>query len=302
MAGLTGSRRGGRTSLLVLLLLAFSPVPANAQTLPFDEEPPRTIGVFGDSLADGLWIGLRRGFRRDARIEEVLQLSEVSTGLANYVYLDVAEKTRGQLDENEIDIAVVMFGSNDIQGIRDGDAVHGFRTPGWESVYRRRVRELIDQLHGHGAVVYWVGLPVMRSNGYNANTVFLNGIFREEAEAAGALFVSTRDVSSDAEGAYSAYLPDAGGTPRLMRADDGIHFTLSGYTRIAAPVVTAIEENWNRRPAVPQTVAARRGDVGAQGFAEQLLNLTINGHAYLCTPADPVVSASAERRGNGARP
>lgn len=285
---------------LVLAAILSALTPAYAQ----DAVPsPRTIGVFGDSLADGLWIGLRREMRGDAHIGEILQLSEVSTGLANYVYRDVAEKTREQLAETRIDIAVVMFGSNDMQGIRDGTVVHRFRSRGWEEVYRRRVRELIGMLQTHGAQVYWVGLPVMRSNGYDANTVYLNAIFEQETAAAGAVFIPTRQASADAAGGYSAYLPDAAGTPRLMRADDGIHFTMPGYLRIAAPVTEAIRTGWDD----PRPLMAAAGPAvlppPAPTVLDGLLDLTLNGQAYVCRAVDPAQPVAA-RAGStsGAQP
>lgn len=259
------------------------------------EEPtePRRIGVFGDSLADGLWIGLQRGLRRDARAGEIEQLSEVATGLANYVYRDISEKTRGQLEQGRYDVAVVMFGSNDIQGIRTDRGVFRFRSAGWEEVYRERIRDLITQLQAHGAEVYWTGLPVMRSTGYDANTVYLNAIFREEAEALGAIFVSTREASSDENGEYAAYLPNSRGAPRLMRDDDGIHFTMNGYARIAAPVVEAIQAGWDNprprpAPALTETVMAEAvveaSEPEPQGLPAGWLDLSVNGQAYVCQP------------------
>lgn len=246
---------------------------------------PQRIGVFGDSIADGIWVGLRRNLRGDNRAGEILQMSEVSTGLTNFVYRDISEKTRDQLAEQDFDVAVVLFGSNDIQGIRhDSGAVYNFRSADWETVYRERIRDVVTQLQSDGATVYWVGLPVMRSSRYNANTIYLNGIFREEVEALGAVFISTRAVTGDAEGNYSAYLADAGGTQRLVRADDGIHFTLPGYTRLSAPVAAAIREGWdNPRPQIPLVAEAEIEDEAPDALADWL-NVAINGQAYICQP------------------
>ncbi|TGY87554.1 DUF459 domain-containing protein [Marinicauda algicola] len=266
---------------------------------PASPAPPVTIGVFGDSLADGLWVGLRWQLRGDNRVADVVQLSEVSTGFANWTYRDIAAKTEEQLGLGRYDIAVVMFGSNDMQGIRDGTgSVHRFRSAGWEAVYRERVRIVLDLLHDHGAQVIWVGLPVMRSAGYDANVRHLNAIFEEEAEAAGAVYVSTREVSAGPDGGYSGYLEDASGTPRLMRADDGIHFTLPGYRRIAAPVAAVIDaaladpELGRPRPAEPETPAF-----------ESLVQLYIRGEPYVCLPAseaqiDAALSPEARRSRN----
>ena len=248
---------------------------------PTETPVERRIGVFGDSLADGIWIGLQRGLRGDDRAGEIVQLSEVATGLTNYVYRDISEKTRDQLSQDDFDTAVVLFGSNDIQGIRTDHGVHRFRSTGWEDVYRQRVRDIVTQLQADGSEVFWVGLPVMRSTGYNANTVYLNAIFEEEVEALGAVFVDTRPATSDDSGEYAPYLPDARGTPRLMRDDDGIHFTLAGYTRMAAPVVAAIRDEWEnpRQHTAPAEIA----DAAPQR-PSGWIDLLINGEAYICQP------------------
>ena len=263
----------------------------SSAALAQEEAPePRRIGVFGDSLADGLWIGLQRGLRRDERAGEIEQLSEVATGLANYVYRDISEKTRDQLTRGDYDVAVVMFGSNDIQGIRTDNGVFRFRSDGWEAVYRERVRDLIGQMQAHGAEVYWVGLPVMRSTGYDANTIYLNNIFREEADALGAFFVSTREASSDETGAYAAYLPNSRGVPRLMRDDDGIHVTMNGYARIAAPVVAAVQAGWDNPRSDRAPVMAQAAVEAAAAEPARLpagwLDMSLNGQAYLCQPVD----------------
>jgi len=278
-------------------LMSFASLASDTadESAPAELEVHR-IGVFGDSLADGLWVGLQRGLRRDPRAGEIIQLSEVSTGLTNYVYRDISEKTRDQLALDDYDTAVVMFGSNDIQGIRTDRGVFRFRSASWEAVYRERIRDIITQLQADGSEVIWVGLPVMRSEGYDDNTVYLNGIFREEVEALGGTFVSTRAASADETGAYAPYLPDSQGNPRLVRADDGIHFTLGGYTRIAAPVVDAIQYAWDN-PAPPEPALAEAGTGGRQIPADWL-DLSLNGQAYICQPVDvddtPLVARAAD--------
>ncbi|MBR9824638.1 MAG: DUF459 domain-containing protein [Alphaproteobacteria bacterium] len=293
--GKVAQRRAG--FFLALWVLAWTGLGMASQAQASDEQDEafeRRIGVFGDSLADGLWVGLQRGLRAEPRAGDIIQLSEVSTGLTNYVYRDISEKTRDQLSREDYDTAVVLFGSNDIQGIRTDQGVYRFRSDAWEAVYRERIRDIVTQLQADGAEVYWVGLPVMRSNGYNANTIYLNALFREEVESLGAVFIDTRDVTGDENGEYAPYLPDSRGTPRLVRADDGIHFTLTGYTRMAAPVVSAIRENWdNPRRREREQVAETPAETRPAGW----LDLLINGEAYVCQPVSvegtPLASGTA---------
>lgn len=272
-----------RLSCMLAAGLAVFWVSIGAAQAGQEIEPAQRIGVFGDSLADGLWIGVQRGLRYDDRAGDIVQLSEVSTGLTNYVYRDISDKTRDQLAQDDFDIAIILFGSNDIQGIRTDEGVFRFRSEGWEQVYRARIRDLVTQMQDDGARVYWVGLPVMRSASYNNNTLYLNSIFREEVEALGAVFVSTRAVSGDENGEYAPYLPDERGSPRLVRNDDGIHFTLNGYIRLAGPVVDAVRYGWDN-PVVVAASEVAEAHAEAETRPAGWLDLLINSEAYLCQP------------------
>ena len=273
------------------------------EAVPTEIAPaPVRIGVFGDSLGDGMWMGLSRHFRRDPAVEGVERLSQASIGITNYIYVDVAEKTRDQLLTDSFDIAIVMFGANDIQGISHNNRVHRFRSAGWEAVYRARIDELVDLLHANGAQVYWVGLPRMRSAGYDANTIYLNSLFAEQMTALGATFIETRSVSADVDGEYGAYLPDASGTQRLMRADDGIHFTMRGYRRLAAPVVDQLRLDWENARQ-DQTDHEEPLPAVMVSHAPGTLTIDVNGTAYVCQPAGefgPLFTAPPSETGTDA--
>ena len=66
-------------------------------------------------------------------------------------------------------------------------------------------------------------------------------IYREEASRhPGVRFVDTRELFSDRNGSYSAYLPGSDGQPVLVRRDDGIHLTEAGADRLVPTVMAAI--------------------------------------------------------------
>ncbi len=199
------------------------------------------IGVFGDSMADGLWAALYRDLRKSGSVE-VLRLARNSTGLTRYDYVNVQSQTQQQLADHHIDVAVIMFGTNDGQGIIDGGKVYPFATPEWRQTYSARIEALVGLLRQQGATVYWVGLPRMEREDFDRRTSLLNQIFQERTSALGVPFISTVPASVDGQGRYNAYLAGPGDEhPRLMRAPDGIHMTMAGYLRIAGPVVSRIQ-------------------------------------------------------------
>jgi len=232
-----------------------TPSALSAQALHLPVGRPIIIGVFGDSMGDGLWAGLYRQLR-DGRAYEVVRFSRAATGLARYDYVDVQAETASQLARRKIDIAVVMVGANDEQAILDSGQAYAFASPSWRIIYERRIDALVGLLRQQGAVVYWVGLPKMRKPGYDQKAQWLNAIYDAHARALGISFTPTLPVTVDERGDYSDHLSDGGARPRLMRARDGIHMTMPGYLRIAAPVCSAI------RAEVARAWAAQRRSMG----------------------------------------
>ncbi|MFC0633025.1 SGNH/GDSL hydrolase family protein [Brevundimonas balnearis] len=193
------------------------------------------IGVFGDSMADGLWTALYRDLNGQGA--EVIKFSEVSTGLSRYDYVNIQAKTAGQISEQPIDVAVILFGTNDAQGIELDGTIHAFGTPGWRAAYARRIDDLVGLLRSRGVAVYWVGLPKMKRASFDEKMRLINEVTGARMRALGVPYIETSELTSGPDGDYEAYLADeAGGRPRLMRANDGIHMSMAGYLRIGRPV------------------------------------------------------------------
>jgi hypothetical protein len=229
----------------------FAPIPAG--------DHPLTIGVFGDSLADGLWAGLYRQMR-DGDHVDVVKFSQVATGLTRYDYVDVQQKTEGQLAKKHVDVAVILFGTNDQQGIIQDGKVFAFGTPGWRDIYVRRIDTLVATLRRQGATVYWVGLPKMRADGFDKRAQILNAIYQERMGALGVRFIPTDGATEDNHGAYAAYLPSGPSNKMtLMRANDGMHMSMPGYLRIATPVAASIRADLSLHAGGAVSAAAGLG-------------------------------------------
>ena len=201
---------------------------------------PLVIGVFGDSLGDGLWAGLYHQLRDDKRFS-VVKFSQPSTGLSRYDYVDVQQHTEDQIAGRAIDVAVILFGTNDQQGIITDDGVQAFGSPGWRAAYDRRIENLVGTLRAKGIAVYWVGLPRMERDNFDRGASLINQLYADEARTLNVPFIPTTPETQDPTGDYAAYLKvSASGRPVLMRAKDGIHMTMEGYLRIAAPVAARL--------------------------------------------------------------
>jgi hypothetical protein len=216
------------------------------------------VGVFGDSMGDGLWAGVYRDLHATPGVT-VTKFSEVSTGLSRYDYVDIQAKTERQIAETPIDVAVVMFGTNDAQGISMDGQIHAFGTEGWKAAYGKRVDDLVALLRSRDVVVYWVGLPKMKRASFDAKMTLINEVVAAHMAALQVPYIPTTALTADGDGDYDAYLTaHDSGRRQLMRANDGIHMSMAGYLRISEPVVARLKAEAGLASA-PQTGAGGAG-------------------------------------------
>jgi uncharacterized protein len=199
---------------------------------PFPRGDRYRVLVLGDSLAEGLWSGLYRGFQEDANME-VINKSKPGSGFVRIDREDWSKTVDELLKDETYQIAVVMFGANDNQAIKAGKEYVKPGTDEWDELYGQRVEAFIKKLRAKKLAVYWVGLPIMRSPDESDEAEDLNEVYREKSFINGAKFIDTWSGFTDESGRYSAFGPDMSGQVRRLRADDGMHFTSRGYLKLA---------------------------------------------------------------------
>lgn len=224
-----------------------APIPDTAA--PAKRIGPLNVHIFGDSLGDGIWAGLYRKLPK-ADGYKVTKHSRVSTGLVRKDFYNWSKAVRQIVAQHRVDVAVVMIGTNDRQTIIEGGR-HALRSARWEEIYKARIDDMTQVLKDEGAEVYWVELPAMRSPRFGRDMKYFNTLFEERAAANRITYVPTWERTLGSNGQYSAYGIDDKGRKRLMRTNDGIHFTMRGYIQLASFVTSAMDEAKKPEPAVP---------------------------------------------------
>lgn len=192
------------------------------------EKRPFRIGVFGDSFGDGLWTALYNQLpRREAF--HVLRYSEQATGFTRYRQVNLEARLATCLAEGPVDVAVISFGANDVQGIFVDGKVAPLLSPRWQAEIGARITRYVKALQAQGATVVWVGLPLMRDPRFDAHVQGLNAFHAGLMGDLGVAFIDTRAAAVDASGHYASHLPGKDGVPWLVRAGDGIHMSMKGY-------------------------------------------------------------------------
>ena len=172
-------------------------------------------------------------------------LYEFSSGLTRPDFLDWPVRLREIRDVQDPDVIVLFFGGNDAQAIQIDGMWHEFGSDIWLTEYRARVGDLMAELDEDGRDVYWMGMPIVRSDDFRQKVEVLNEIYRSEAERFDSVtFVDSWSVFTGTDGGFSEYLPDAEGDLVDMRLNDGIHLTTAGGIRLAEVTFGIIADNW----------------------------------------------------------
>jgi hypothetical protein len=199
------------------------------------KESPFKILIMGDSfmaVGGGLGDPLERTLLGYKEVS-VNRYGRVSSGLTNQNYFNWNTNAINLINQYNPNIAIVMFGANDNQGIissETGKAIwYGY--PGWNEEYARRVNYFIDILEKKNITIFWIGLPIMKDKTFSAKMANLNSIYETEIKKhPNAYYIPTWDILTDTNGNYTAYMKDSAGKSKLIRTSDGIHLQYyAGY-------------------------------------------------------------------------
>lgn len=225
---------------------AAAPVAKPTTTTAVDPKPVAppegrklTVIVAGDSIADGIWGGLYRKLLRDKRYE-IVRKARNSSG---FVAFDWVEELGGMEEIKRADAVIFLAGTNDRQSlVSQGKPRHLFGTKAWEEGYIARVAALMQSMKTQNIPLVWISLPIARKDEFNKDSRYLNNLFAQAARNSGVLYIDIWAMFADKDGQYSAYLPDTDGRNRLLRDNDGIHFTPRGYEMIADAVLEKLQK------------------------------------------------------------
>ena len=208
-------------------------VPVRPELRAATAEAPLRVWVGGDSMMRDLSESVERLAAEDPTLD-VTAHYEISSGLTRPDYYDWPAALATDMSSTEAEVAVVMFGANDGQGIveADGTVRQSVSDPGWAEEYRRRVDAVMDQLYASDRLVLWVLQPPMRDGEFDARVRIINDVYRDAAEDRPWVeLVETAPVVGADDGSYDP----------AQRQGDGIHLSREGADTLAQALLDAIE-------------------------------------------------------------
>ncbi|RZV41229.1 MAG: DUF459 domain-containing protein [Acidimicrobiia bacterium] len=203
------------------------------------EADPLRLWVIGDSFLELFGPALVNRSLDTGVIDAGVDFRYVS-GLSRPDFFDWPAYAADELPDRNPDAVVVMFGGNDAQDVEVGGTRYDVGTEAWGDLYTTRVAEMMDVLLTGTDRVYWIGLPIMKSDRFTANARTMNAAYETQAgQRPGVTYFSSFELFCDESGEYNAYLDG-----KLMRFTDGAHFVWNGAYRLADAILPVIATDW----------------------------------------------------------
>jgi hypothetical protein len=226
---------------------AAPPEPAAPPSPPVEPEPktPHRVLILGDSLA-ATGFGALLEKKLDAHADvECFRKGKSASGLARPDFFDWPTEAGKQLDFRKPNLVVVIMGGNDGQDLtrKKGKRVSWSDPDAWKADYRTRMDEFLASLVADDRKVLWLGLPTMGMRSLETKLETIRQIQREAVEALGdrARYVDTAPFVTADDGSLLAEAKVGGSKkPQAIRAEDRIHFTMSGSEYFADKVLPEV--------------------------------------------------------------
>lgn len=228
-------RRAVLTAVFLLVLLAGQSVITNG----VQAEPIR-IAIYGDSFATGIYFGMRDVLPKLPEVS-ISRRTKGGTGLVSDGDYEWIRQVGEFVHADRPNIVIVSLGGNDLKDLHFRDlTVKRFSDLWWREYVRRAERVMLD-LRAAGSTVYWVGIPIVRSEHLMRDYRKLNGLYRELTRQYGIHYI---DLGTAFRGPNRGYTPfeTVAGQRKRLRHTDGIHFTEWGNLRLAQLIANAIRQ------------------------------------------------------------
>lgn len=213
--------------------------PPPTTTLPMLSPTNKlTMWIVGDSLSITPGESMLRSFSTDT-FDIFGADGQISTGLARPDVFNWFSYINSYVTERHPRVVIVTFGANDDQYLTGGPTPIGpFGTVAWRNEYYARVSSTLDFLAAQNVHTLWIAIPPVRDPVRNDRYAVINEVTREAvlAHPTTATLVETAAAFTNPDGSYSDSIV-VNGTPTLLRAPDGIHFTRAGGDVIARLVI-----------------------------------------------------------------
>lgn len=206
---------------------------------------PLDLLVTGDSLqeSEGPQLAAYANARR--HVVAACTVPKYSTGLVRDDFFDWPAYARQLAAERDPEAVSFMIGGNDGQNMKVGSTILQAGSAPWAAEYQRRAEVVMRAFARPDRSVYWIGMPIARSDRLTGIYRVLNDAVRKAAAAVpGVRFVDIWAMYAP-NGRYQDSFADESGTVRQMRSSDGIHLSVAGAAYLARRMLGVLDVDWH---------------------------------------------------------
>jgi hypothetical protein len=195
------------------------------------------VFIAGDSLMQGPATQLAPRFR--ARGLQPVDASRVSTGLAYPQFFDWVAKIKEAILKARVDAVIVFLGANDTFDMYDGPRQIAVGSPVWQRLYSSRVEEIAAFAKQRNVPLIWLGMPAMNRRDIQPYVPMMNRLYASAVRRHGGVYIPIDRVLGETDQSYTP-VKIVNGERLMVRADDGVHFTPTGWSLVADAVTQKI--------------------------------------------------------------
>jgi hypothetical protein len=206
---------------------------------------PLDLLITGDSLQESMGPRLAAYANADRHMVAACTVPKYSTGLVRDDFFDwpaYAPQLAAQRDPEAVSF---MIGGNDGQNMSVGGRVLEAGSAEWSAEYERRAVKVMRAFAQGNRRVYWIGMPIARSDRLTRIYKVLNeSVKRAAAQVPNVQYVDIWAMFAP-HGHYEDSFANESGTVERMRSSDGIHLSTAGAAYLARRMLRILNADWH---------------------------------------------------------
>lgn len=206
---------------------------------------PLDLLVTGDSLQESMGPQLTGYANAKKRTVAGCTVPKYSTGLVRDDFFDWPAYAKQLSASRDPEAVSFMIGGNDAQNMSVGGRILEAGSAEWAAEYQRRAAAVMAGFARSDRKVYWIGMPIARSERHaRVFRVANDAVQKAASSVAGVRYVDIWAMFAP-NGYYQDSFADEYGRVQKMRSSDGIHLSTAGAGYLARHMLKVLDADWH---------------------------------------------------------
>lgn len=206
---------------------------------------PLDLLVTGDSMQESEGPQLTALANAKRHVVAGCTVPKYSTGLVRDDFFDWPAYAKQLMAQRDPEAISFMIGGNDGQNMTVNGRILQAGSTEWAAEYQRRAATMLAAFANGHRKVYWIGMPIARSDRLTGIYHVMNDAVRKAtAGVPGVQFVDIWSMFAP-HGYYQDSFANEYGTIQRMRGSDGIHLSTAGAAYLARRMLRLLDADWH---------------------------------------------------------